>query len=278
MNARAIGRYGRATAARIGALALLMAGGCRHAPAPPLAPAMHQVRYRLEWMADDVVKNPDGIGWSVRNDLGYRVRVMRGWVTSYSMELVECPPAAASSPAEQFSALLWSMVEGSAFAGHSAGTPNPAAIRPMQVESLTDPVTREVGVVTLPPQTYCKLHYLVARAGHDSPGLPTDLDMVDTSLHVDGTYRAPDATADSAFTVHTASAYGQLFERVASSAAALHVDTADGGTEVVIRRHLGRVFDAVDFAHMADRMIAQQILKSIVDHVEVEIVPINATE
>ena len=97
------------------------------------------------------------------------------------------PEGHRASPVALLGSVFWSAIEGTAYAGHATGTPNPAAIRAMQVESLTAPAAREVGVVLLPPQTYCQLHYLVARAGHDAAGLPGELDMVDVSVHVEGT-------------------------------------------------------------------------------------------
>ena len=254
----------------LAALAMLTVGGCEHGAVPPSAPTPHVVRYRLEWTTDGVAKNADAPGWAVRNDLGYQVRVSRGWVTSYSMELVECPQPTAATPVAALGALLWSAFEAPAFAGHNAGTPNPAAIRPMQVESLTDPVPHDVGTVTLAPQAYCRLHYLLARAGHDSPGLPADLDMVDTTLHVEGTWRAPDTSADVPFTIHTASAYGELFDHV-DGASTFDVDPGRGDLQVVVRRKLGRVFDGVDFAHATEKLTAQRVLESIVESVEVAI-------
>jgi hypothetical protein len=253
----------------------LLVGGCQQAAPRPRSRTAHQVRYQLDWVWDGVTKTSDGTAWEVTNDLGYRVRVTRGYVTTYSMELVECPKGTAATPVASLGTLLWSIVEATAYAGHATGTPNPAAIRPMQVESLTAPTARQVGAVLLAPQTYCQLHYLVARAGREAPGLPADLDMVDTSLHIDGTYRAPGTTADTAFTLHTAVAYGALFDHTASSPAALHVDTGTSATQVTVRRHLGRIFDSVDFVNMTDRMVAGQVLKSLIDHVQVEIEPVN---
>ena len=248
---------------------LLLGGGCQQSPPPP-SPAPHQVRYALAWARDDVTALPGGAGWTVTNDLGYVVRVTRGWVTSYSMELVECPKEALSRAARA-GALVWSTLEGEAWAGHATGTPNPAAIRPMQVESLLEPVDREVGAVTLAPQSYCKLHYLLARAGREAPGLPAEVDMVDTSLHVDGSYRAPGASANTPFSIHTALAYGALFEHAGRDATALHVDTGIRGATVAVRRHRGRMFDGVDFAHMTERAVALQVLRALVDHADVEV-------
>ncbi len=233
------------------------------------------MRYQLDWVQDGVARSADGAGWEVTNDLGYRVHLTRGYLTSYSMELVECPKAASPTPLAAIERLPWPAIIGIAWAGHLSGTPNPAAIHPMQVESLTAPAARAVGSVLLQPQPYCQLHYLVARAGHDSPGLPSDLDMVDATLHVEGTYRAPGSPTAAPFMLHTPAANGGLFDHTASGAA-LHVDTGRAAVRVTVRRHLGKIFDGVDFTKMSTRMVAGQILKSLIDHVEVTVEQVDA--
>jgi hypothetical protein len=254
-----------------GLLVSWLTSGCQHQAAAPKAAAAHHVRYQLDWAVDHVERAATGSSWEVVNDLGYRVHVNRGYVVSYSMELVECPRDVAATPVARLGTLLWSAVEATAYAGHSTGTPNPAAIRAMQVESLTAPTVRDAGVVMLSAQTYCQVHYLVARANRDASGLPAEIDMVDSSLHIDGTYQAPGGSAEVPFTVHTAAAYGALFDHIINSSAPIHVDTGDSATQVIVRRHLGKIFDAVDFAQMKVPVIANQILNSLIDHVEIEI-------
>jgi hypothetical protein len=127
----------------------LLLSGCRQSPPAPKAGTPHQVRYQLDWVWDDGQKIPGGTAWEVTNDLGYRVRVTRGYVTSYSMELVECPKNAATTPVARLGTFLRLAVEGTAFAGHATGTPNPAAIHPMQVESLTEPKPQQLRPVLL---------------------------------------------------------------------------------------------------------------------------------
>jgi len=249
-------------------LIAVLASACHEQSAPPPS-TPHAVRYQLDWSWDDVKRAADGSFWEITNNLGYRVRVNRAYVSSYSMELVECPRDA--TPVAKLETLLCSMIEGTAVAGHASGTPNPAAIRALRVESLTDPAWSEAGVVMLAPQAYCQLHYLVARASRDAQGLPAELDMVDTSLHIEGTYRAPGAPTEVPFTVHTAAAYGALFDHSINPSAPIHVDTGSATTQVIVRRHLGRIFDGVDFAQMRPPVAANQILKSLVDHAEVEI-------
>jgi hypothetical protein len=266
-------RSGRVTASagRGVCLALLLViGACRPSTpaAPGTTPAPHAVRYRLTW-ADGDVTPVGGGAWDVTTNLGYRVRVVRGWVTSYSMELVECPRTAAVGALD-----AWLFAPASAWAGHNAGTPNPAAVKPMQVESLTDSVAHDAGTVLLAAQPYCQVHYLVARAGHDSPGLPDEMDMVDVSLHVEGTYRAPGAAADlpaASFTIHTASAYGQLFARVGDPATDLRADPGRGDLDVEIRRHRSRLFDGVDLARMPVKAAGLRMLQALVDGVDVHV-------
>lgn len=101
------------------------------------------------------------------------------------MELVECPRDSAATPVARLGTFICSILEKPAYAGHAIGTPNPAAIHPMQVESLTNPTTHEVGAVLLSPQRYCQLHYLVARAGRVRPGCrPDGLVSIETIVDV----------------------------------------------------------------------------------------------
>jgi len=251
-------------------LVTVLAGACGPRPAAPALRTAHRVEYRLDWVWERATATSDGAAWEVVNDLGYRVRVTRGYVVSYSMELVECPKERTPISVGSLGRLPRSIFESTAFAGHASGTPNPAAIHPMQVESLTAPRARDAGTVTLAPQTYCQLHYLVGRASRDAAGLPPDLDMVDTSLHIDGTYVAPGASTTVPFVIHTAAAYGALFDHAAHMPA-IRVDTGSNGARVVVRRHLGSIFDGVDFAQMRPPVMASQTLKALIDHVDVQI-------
>lgn len=268
----------RARRAR-GAAAVLvatLAAACAQAPSPPSAAVPsaggpHAVTYRLEW-ANDVVAAPAG-GFTVTSDLGYTVRVARGWITSYGVELVECPRGAIPTPLARAGDRLWSLIEGTAWAGHTSDAPNPAAVHPMQVESLTDAAASEIATPALAPQAHCKLHYLLARAGADARGLPPEPDMVGRSLHVEGAYRAPGASSDVPFTLDGASAYGALVERVDGDTHPLHLDTGAGAARVTLRRHRAHMFDGVDLAHVPERAAVLQVLRAIVEHVDVRVEP-----
>lgn len=281
------GRARRAAGAAT--LLALLAAGCAPSPAAsvpwsgpasaattrdgaPTARAPHAVTYALAWADDDVTPSADGPGFVVTSDLGYTVHVTRGWITSFGMELVECPRPAAA-PVARAGELLGSLLVGDAWAGHSSDAPNPAAARPMQIESLTAPHTADVATLQLEPQTYCKLHYLLARAGAEARDLPARPDLVGTSLHVEGTWRVPGTAHATPFTLRTASAYGALLERAGDAADPLRVDTGAGGARVTLRRHRGRMFDGVDFARMPERAAAMQVLRATVEHVDVQVEP-----
>jgi hypothetical protein len=264
-------------ALRAGASALLgLAAACTRAPsapAPAHAAAPHVVTYALDWAADDAgatSRDADG-SFTVTSDLGYTIRVTRGWFTSYGVELVECPRDAAPAPLAHAAGLVWSALEGTAWAGHSSDTPNPAAAHPMQVESLVAPESHDVAKIELAPQAYCKLHYLLARAGADARDLPREPDMVGTSLHVEGTWRAPGSVSAVPFTLHTASAYGALVEHANGDARPLRVDTGDGDARITVRRDRAHMFDGVDLAHVPERTAALQVLRALVEHVEVRV-------
>lgn len=269
----ALGTGRRAAAALV--LALL-AAACSRTPAatpPARATAPHVVTYALDWAPEGAVaaaRDADG-AFTVTSDLGYTIRVTRGWITSFGVELVECPRSAAVAPLARAAALAWSAIEGTAWAGHSGDAPNPAAAHPMQVESLTRPRAYDVARLELAPQAYCKLHYLLARAGAEARDLPRDRDMVGTSLHVEGTYRAPGSASDVPFTLHTASAYGALVERAGTDARPLRVDAGDGDARITVRRHRARMFDGVDLAHVPERVAAMQVLRALVEHVDVRV-------
>lgn len=258
----------RATAC-LALLALVCAAGCRETRDPsPAAP--HAIRYRLAWDTADAKAADAGV-FTTTTDRGYRIRITRGYLTNYSMELVECAPPVA--PLALLGSVLSTAVEGTAYAGHASGTPNPAAVRPMQVESLTAPVALAAGRATPPAQTYCQLHYLIARAGAEARGLPSDLDMVDVSLHIEGDYTPPGVSKPLLLKLHTAIANGVLLDHVEAPAAPLRVDTGRAATRVTIRRHLTRAFDGIDFATVAESAVAERVLQSLVDHVDVEIEP-----
>lgn len=242
-------RAGWAVAALV---ALRLATLAAAQPTPPSG-ATHVIRYRLAWRWGRAARTPDG-GWEVVTDLGYRVHVNRGYLTSYSMELVECPPLAP---------LGWLLGPSPAYAWHSADMVNPATVRSAPVESLIALRAQDAGTVRLPPQAYCQVHYLIARATTASRGLPADVDMVDSSLGVEGTVQR-DGTSPTALVVKTASP-NALLRPIP------RVDTGTQDTLVVLRRDLGRLFDGIDFDTAPGRVVANRIVENLVNGTRVKV-------
>ena len=97
------------------------------------------------------------------------------------------------------------------------------------------------------------------------------VDMVDTSLHIDGAYRAPGTQAEVPFSVHTAVANGGLLDRSHAPPAPIHIDTGRESAHVTVRRQLAALFDGADFAKMKGDVLAGRMLQCFVDHLEVDI-------
>ncbi len=225
--------------------------------------------YRLEWKQAKVERS-GRTGWDVTNDLGYRVHVTRGWVVTRSMEFVPCnplPPPALTSLRRSLHELIGVRP---AFAGHSA-IADPSAAKRTIVESLLRADTQAMGPIYPGAQKYCQAHYLIARADKEAIALPTEVDMVDQSIHVDGTFRRPGGSADEAFSVVSGLGNGKLIELPRGGDAAVALDTGRESATLVIRRSLDTLFDHIDFATMDDKRRGREMLQNLINDVEVEL-------
>lgn len=229
-----------------------------------------EVSYSVVWETDGVAIADDG-SWKVVTNLGTHVRVTRGYVTTYAVQLVECEEDNATAAASWGRSDLFGT--GVAWAGHD-DVANDIAFLQATVESMTPPVDRTLGVVETTGLSYCQGHYLVGRAPDDAVGLPEDVDMLQVSLHLEGTWRASDDenALEIPFTIRTRLANGALRDLLAAEGdAALRVDTAMSGAAVTVHRPLAGLFDNVDFASMDEEDTAKQLLLSMMDGVWVEV-------
>jgi len=245
--------------------------------------------YRLAWHQDGVVRGSAEPGWSVVSDLGFHVRVTRGYLVSYGMEFVECEgdPAGAGprSAASRAGALAALLGPSPAHAGHGSADPNPARLGTTFVESLTEAGTIDVGYVEAPAYRYCSLHYLVAGARRGAVGLPDDVDMLGASLHVEGVYRAPSGQIEAPFTIRTSAANGVLGALRGSlarfgPAGVVEVDGSIESARATISRDLSTMFDGVDFVALSDRQASWRVLNNLIAATEivVERIPAGQTE
>jgi len=244
-----------------------IAAGCSRGSAPPVR-TDHTVRYVLEWNSSTVAPGSGG-AFEVTNDLGYRVRVTRGYVVSRDLELSPCaikPPPTVAFLLESIESLL---APRPAYAGHT-GIADPSSTKIAQVESLLDVQPHAGGTVHPGAQTYCQAYYLIARADRDASGLPAEIDMVDQSVYVEGTFRRPGGSADEPFIVKTGVANGTLINLTAGGAA-VRLNTGTQSAQVTFRRSRDTLFNRVDFATMAEKRIGREMLQNLISSVAVEL-------
>lgn len=227
---------------------------------------LHPLRYVLDWKQSKARALAPQLGWEVVNDLGYTVRVTRAYLVSRSIELVPCDPQARKVA---LPALLDTLIgPRPAFAGHS-NIADPSASQSAQVESLQQASARQLSAVFPGAQRYCQAHYLVARADPQASGLPADVDMVDQTLRFEGTFQQPGRDTFEPFSVSTAVANGKMLPLTRSPEGAL--DTGRDAATIIFRRNLDTLFDRVDFSAMPEKRIAREILRNLIDGVEVEV-------
>lgn len=273
---------------------LLAQGGCHDAPPLTTEGADGELRYELRWNREGLTALEGG-GWAWTNDLGHRFTLTRGYMVSYSSELVECLPTTANRPpasdprpldldgdgiqlaATAITSWLESALAPSvAWAGHSDDVVNPAAVTTPWVEALHVLEDRTFGVTRPGPLRYCQVHYLVGRANGEARQMPQEVDMARVSLYLEGTAQAPDAQAPTPFTVRTALAAAVLFEIYPEGAfgdddAQRKVDTARHSADILIERHFTALFDGADPTSMSERTLERHILRNLIDTTQVTV-------
>jgi hypothetical protein len=256
----------------LGLLATLMlaiAIGCMPAPTED-PPSAHRVGYALDWNTDGVVPTPGGRGWTTSNNLGYEVELIVGYLSTYSITFVPCDDDPAAHKLPVVGALDAWMGVRSAYAGHSSETMDPALLVPGIVEDLAEPRRYQTDTRLPPPTRFCRVHYLVARAERDAGNLPTGHQMVDVSLYVEGKRKASAAEEWTPFRIETRSANGVVHD-VAADGEAFEANTAIGSPTATVTRKLSTLFDDVDFDAMSDKKISWELLKRVIEGIEVTV-------
>ncbi len=226
----------------------------------------NEVVYRLEWDLEGADPHPEG-GWILAQPDGTEVWLERGWLTSYSAELLACPSEA---EAERQIRSGW------AFAGHGSGPPGSSAVTQARVEALHSPESVEFGAPLVESGRWCQLHYLIAATPWNALGLSEDGLMVDRTLRLEGTWFGVEESLP--FVIETDLASGTIAAlhpegMIGVEAAALTLDTSvEGGTMRVTRR-LATIFNDVDFETMGDVDRAKAVLSRVMKDVSVELLP-----
>lgn len=193
------------------------------------------VTFELAWDLSGVTWTGDGEA-QLETELGYQVTLTRGYLTSYSVQLVACEDdeASVATPTASRGWLADLLGSGVAYAGHSYDSENPMAWEQPLVESLTAPADRVMGEVDSTGLSYCGVHYLAARADDDAVDMPGDADMQRVTLVLDG--RWSHGEANGQFSLTSGLANGVLHDLLADEEPPLadgRLDTSVSGARVV---------------------------------------------
>ena len=246
------------------------------------------IHYRLLWDESRIMASPNtgtntttnagpiagpSVGWSVITDLGYEVRVDRGWLVSSGLTLVPCGDDVGWAGAGNFGV-------GTAYAGHS-GEVDLSGITSPIVESLTEPAVVEWRSSKIPSTRYCQLHYLLARSDERAVADAAQVDMRGFTLWIDAAYRAPGSAREHPLSVRIASAHGGLsglgqvdqahHARREKDGTIAAVETGRGDYGVTLRRDLGALFDGIELDDALDEEIERQLLRNVIDNVGITV-------
>jgi hypothetical protein len=209
----------------------------------------------------------------VVTDQGYTVVVNTAYVVTFSVKLVPCDDETDITLTD----LVRWMFGGVAHAGHGGENRDPSAALVPRVEDLLSPDDVLHARRPIRAERYCQVHYLVGPAAENAIALPTDPDLVGTSLYLEGHWRRGD-TADSVpFAVISSKAYGALThlypaDQFDVSEARLRVDADDTSAHVTIERPLATLFDGVDWPAVSDAQLEAQLLRNLIGQTRTRVV------
>ncbi len=205
--------------------------------------------YHLTWHLDGASVGDDGaLQWTT--DLGYDVRVDRAYVVAYRVSLAQCDDA-------EPTAYVWHGEDiDPSSAGNLVEAAGAAAVAPLEVE--------------FDPATYCRVHYLVARADGGTSTLPDDANMDSASLVLSGAFAAPGSDAWQPLSIATGEATGVL-EALADTTVDISATSLPARAAVQIDRSVGTLLDGarLDIDTPAD--VAWQALRNLRENTVVSI-------
>ncbi|MFT3763951.1 MAG: hypothetical protein QM820_00260 [Minicystis sp.] len=222
--------------------------------------------WRLAWDRSRVVADPRGPGWSVETDLGYRVRVVSGWMIDHSVSLGPCalpqPDGGAS----------WLPIRFGIRSAHAHEDADASAIESMHAEDLVHLADAGPWPSAFPAARYCRAHWLVARATAKTDA-PAGLDFAQTSVRVAGTWERDGETG--AVSVDTWWPQGNVQDLAdVTDPATLAEASADGEMRwayIDVTRKLGVLFDGIDFATDSEDQVAGKLIDNLVSNARMKI-------
>ena len=207
---------------------------------------------------------------STTSDLGYRVEIDRGYLTTYTVSLVACDRNSTVSLGSQVLRGVGRALAARAFAGHSDEVDD-SALPYSTVEDLVALEATELGGTAFDADEYCEVHYLVGPASEVAEDMPDDLAQLGATLTLVGVAYPADSSVGVPFSLWTDLANGELLAFTDSTLAPL-VGT---GVEARILRRPSTWFDGVDFVSATESEINRAILGNILDDVRVQLTPLD---
>ncbi|MEZ4300869.1 MAG: hypothetical protein R3B70_38400 [Polyangiaceae bacterium] len=219
-------------------------------------------------------------GFEVETDLGYRVTVSSAHLVSHSVSFGACETGTLGSETARgpdlgpLSKGILAWLEGgmpvrSAHA-HVEDT-DPSTIETSWIEDLTEP--RDIEFSTgFTAARYCRAHWLLARPTEATSGAG-GVSMANRSLLLTGVFERGQATG--AFTIDTWWPRGQLLDLAETMDGGEHeAARRDGGARhafVTVTRHLGEMFDGIDFEVASQEQIDGRVIDNLVTGTDIEI-------
>jgi hypothetical protein len=219
---------------------------------------------RMDW--GRATPGVDDSTWSTASDQGYLVTVRDGFLSTFSVQLVACRPAADAGTSDVARSWLDRLLP-RALAGHGADSINPAAFYGPVVHPLRASVSG-LGSARFDPHRLCSSHVVLARAREDSAGLPND-QMVDVTLAMNLEVVGPDGFRFSG-PVELAGGHGYLRDLLGTGG-----EVSAPAAAVTVVRDLGAFFDGVDFAAMSSIERDRALLAAISAATRVDVVAGN---
>jgi hypothetical protein len=219
------------------------------------------VHYVSDWTWGSATSLAPRRGFQVTTNLGYVVEVHAGYLVTSSVSLSPCQGDDDALSLGPVRASLLPVAQ----AGHD-DVADPSQLPHGRVEDLGAPGANDLAYLEVPNTPYCRLHYLVARAGGDTTGLPSDVDLERTSLHLEGTFLAPGETEARPFLVHSSVANGLLWDLEAQGPC-----QTECVARIRVHRALDALFQDIVFTTSSEPDLGRQILQNLIDTARVTV-------
>lgn len=212
--------------------------------------------WSLGWKNEGVQFDAAG-GFTLTNDLGYRIHVDVGDLVLHRVALVPC-----SQKTEQTAFFPFISIN-AAFAHEE--TSDPSSMETLALSEAGQSKTMEIGANAFAPVRYCQAYWLVAR-GMAGAVATEGLDMSNRSIYFSGTWERDGQSGK--LLIDTWWPMGTFVDLKAITEAAVYENATKEDSVhfgwIKIDIALRRVFDGIDFAVDSEEIVADSVLDNII--------------